>query len=94
MSNNNEALIQPVAIVVNKYGDPEAFGERELKLLTDIQKVPYNTNFYSQDYVTFLLAENAELKASLSEWEDCKHDGATYHDMSGRERCGRCGADL
>lgn len=94
MSNNNEALSQPVAIVVNKYGDPEAFGERELKLLTDIQKVPYNTNFYSQDYVTLLLAENAELKASLSEWEDCKHDGATYHDMSGRERCGRCGADL
>lgn len=35
-----------------------------------------------------------ELESSLSEWEDCKHDGATYYDMSGRERCGRCGADL
>ncbi|HIE9894317.1 TPA: hypothetical protein ACXRXF_004382 [Klebsiella variicola subsp. variicola] len=35
-----------------------------------------------------------ELESELSEWKDCKHDGATYYDMSGRERCGRCGADL
>ncbi|HHZ8122637.1 TPA: ead/Ea22-like family protein [Klebsiella pneumoniae] len=36
----------------------------------------------------------SELESDLSEWTDCKHDGATYHDMSGRERCGRCGADI
>lgn len=36
----------------------------------------------------------AELESDLSEWTDCKHDGATYYDMSGRERCGRCGADI
>lgn len=36
----------------------------------------------------------AELESELSEWTDCKHDGATYYDMSGRERCGRCGADI
>lgn len=24
----------------------------------------------------------------------CKHDGATTYDFSGRERCGRCGADM
>lgn len=35
-----------------------------------------------------------ELESDLSEWTDCKHDGATYYDMSGRERCGRCGADV
>ena len=35
-----------------------------------------------------------ELESDLSEWTDCKHDGATYYDMSGRERCGKCGADL
>lgn len=35
-----------------------------------------------------------ELECDLSEWEDCKHDGATYYDMSGRERCGKCGADI
>lgn len=35
-----------------------------------------------------------ELESDLSEWTDCKHDGATYYDMSGQERCGRCGADI
>lgn len=35
-----------------------------------------------------------ELESDLSEWADCKHDGASYYDMSGQERCGRCGADL
>ncbi|MGG9061448.1 hypothetical protein [Klebsiella quasipneumoniae] len=35
-----------------------------------------------------------ELEYDLSEWTDCKHDGATYYDMSGQERCGRCGADI
>ncbi len=35
-----------------------------------------------------------ELESDLSEWTDCKHDCATYYDMSGQERCGRCGADV
>ena len=35
-----------------------------------------------------------ELESDLSECTDCKHDGATYYDMSGQERCGRCGADI
>lgn len=35
-----------------------------------------------------------ELESDLSEWTDCKHDGETYYDMSGRERCGRCGEDI
>ncbi|HCA7565699.1 TPA: hypothetical protein ACTW6Y_004726 [Klebsiella pneumoniae] len=35
-----------------------------------------------------------ELESDLSEWTDCKHDGATYYGMSGQERCGRCGADI
>ncbi|HBW1456758.1 TPA: hypothetical protein MEH50_004919 [Klebsiella pneumoniae] len=35
-----------------------------------------------------------ELESDLSEWTDCKHDGATYYEMSGQERCGRCGADV
>ncbi|EJF4393887.1 ead/Ea22-like family protein [Klebsiella pneumoniae] len=35
-----------------------------------------------------------ELESDLSEWTDCKHDGDTYYDMSGQERCGKCGADV
>lgn len=37
----------PAAEVVSKYGDPEAFGTRELVLRTDIQKLPYGTKFYT-----------------------------------------------
>lgn len=36
----------------------------------------------------------AELESDLSEWTDCKHDGATWYDFSGRERCGKCGSDV
>ena len=38
---------EPVAEVVSKFGDPEAFGERELKVLENIQKMPYGTKFYA-----------------------------------------------
>ncbi|EFE97126.1 hypothetical protein [Serratia odorifera] len=47
----------PVAVIISKYGDPEAFGEREIQVLTDIQKLPYGAKFYSQEYVSALLAE-------------------------------------
>lgn len=36
----------------------------------------------------------AELESDLSEWTDCKHDGAIWYDFSGHERCGKCGADV
>lgn len=39
---------EPVAKVVSKFGDPEAFGERELEVLVDIQKMPYNTPFFTR----------------------------------------------
>lgn len=50
-------LSKPVAEIVSKFGDPEAFGEREIKLLTGIQQMAYGTKFYSQEYVSALLAE-------------------------------------
>ncbi|EPS4382301.1 hypothetical protein ACVESR_003692 [Enterobacter hormaechei] len=37
----------PAAEVVSRYGDPEAFGTRELVLRVDIQKMPYGTKFYT-----------------------------------------------
>ncbi|EOW7152444.1 hypothetical protein ACO4GX_000528 [Yersinia enterocolitica] len=39
--------LQPVAEVVSKFGDPEAFGERELNILANIQKMPYGTQFFT-----------------------------------------------
>ncbi len=55
--NHLDELSKPVAEVNSKYGDPEAFGERELKVLADIQEMPYETKFYSQEYVTALIAQ-------------------------------------
>lgn len=74
----NKKLSKPSAEVVSKFGDPEAFGERELKVLTDIQKLAYGTKFYSQEYVSALLAELeakdkriAELERSLTDaWRE------------------------
>ncbi|WP_186368216.1 polyphosphate kinase [Yersinia rochesterensis] len=44
-----EALkaLPPVAEVVSKFGDPEAFGEREIKLLIDLRGVPYGTQLFT-----------------------------------------------
>lgn len=38
---------EPVAEVVSKHGDPEAFGERELVERANIQKLPYGTKLYA-----------------------------------------------
>lgn len=54
----------------------------------------YTTPFYSQGYVSALLARIEELQSELSEWTECKHTGYTWRDRSGRERCGKCGADI
>lgn len=39
--------LPPVAEVVSKFGDPEAFGAREINILADIQKMPYGTQFFT-----------------------------------------------
>ncbi|CAI0829738.1 hypothetical protein [Serratia entomophila] len=57
MDNKLSELSKPVAEVVSKFGDPEAFGEREIKLLTGIQQMAYGTKFYSQEYVSALIAD-------------------------------------
>ena len=43
------AQVQDVAVaeIVSAHGDPEAFGERELVALIDIQKFPYRTKLYA-----------------------------------------------
>ncbi|EOY1433516.1 hypothetical protein ACXD9I_003662 [Yersinia enterocolitica] len=54
LSATNEKLLvpvakklAPVAEVVSKFGDPEAFGEREIKLLIDLRGVPYGTQLFT-----------------------------------------------
>ncbi|CNK49518.1 Uncharacterised protein [Yersinia enterocolitica] len=66
--NNLEELSKPVAEVNSKYGDPEAFGERELNVLADIQKMPYRTKFYSQEYVDALIAQLEAAQKEITDW--------------------------
>lgn len=39
---------EPVAEVVSKFGDPEAFGEREVIALKDLSRLPYGTKLYAE----------------------------------------------
>lgn len=59
---------EPVAIaeVVSAYGDPEAFGEREIRVLADLSKIPYRTKLYSQAALT---AANTRADAAQAEVE-------------------------
>lgn len=46
-SQCGESKAVPAAEIVNKFGDPEAFAERELKVLVDIQKMSIGTKLYA-----------------------------------------------
>lgn len=70
LMNNIEELSKPVAEVNSKYGDPEAFGERKLNVLADIQKMPYQTKFYSQEYVDALIAQLAAAEAQIKDMKE------------------------
>ena len=42
-----------IAEIISKYGDPEAFGERELVQRQDISRLPYGTKLYAHKGVEF-----------------------------------------
>lgn len=87
-------------------GGTPTMGERESLAITALhfaEELKIATDAFQAAGLAQLAAEEAlekaqrrieELESDLSEWTDCKHDGATYYDMSGQERCGRCGADI
>lgn len=64
---------EPVAEVVSKFGDPEAFGERELAALKDIQKLPYGTKLYAEQTppVAVVLPERRSASPSSREQAMC-----------------------
>ncbi|MCE5368461.1 DUF551 domain-containing protein [Klebsiella oxytoca] len=75
---------EPVAEVVSIYGDPEAFGEREIRPLVGIQQMPYGTKLYrhaQQPVVSPELTKDMEMEYFLrddwkgtfrSGWEACR----------------------
>lgn len=50
---------EPVAEVVSIYGDPEAFGEREIRPLVGIQQMPYGTKLYRHAQPAQVVPEEA-----------------------------------
>lgn len=54
-------------------------------------------SMFCAERVKSLLDELKETQAEnyrLRNPEPCKHDGATWYDGSGREKCGMCGSDI
>ncbi|ALL39040.1 hypothetical protein [Serratia marcescens] len=104
MDNKLSELSKPVAwrYRYTKPGITDSNGEAwvgDWKFVTDEVNCNPAPNYqkcalYSQEYVSALLARVEELQSELSEWTECKHTGYTWHDRSGCERCGKCGADI
>lgn len=75
LQERRKADSEPVAEVVSIYGDPEAFGEREIRPLVGIQQMPYGTKLYrhaQQPVVPATLPCSVELKPGLIIGKGCK----------------------
>lgn len=66
----------PVAEIVSIYGDPEAFGEREIRPLVGIQQMPYGTKLYRHaqqpvvpDDVLEALQKVARIRLDLNDFD-------------------------
>lgn len=57
---------EPVAEVVSIYGDPEAFGEREIRPLVGIQQMPYGTKLYRHVQQPVVESEQVALQPELA----------------------------
>lgn len=67
---------EPVAEVISIYGDPEAFGEREIRPLVGIQQMPYGTKLYRHaqqpvvpDDVLEALQKVARIRLDLNDFD-------------------------
>lgn len=73
-----------VAEVVSKFGDPEAFGEREIKVLANLRKIPYDTKLYATPPANSLVAPEGwklvpiELTAEMAQAASEAHEGESY----------------
>ncbi|MDA8485887.1 hypothetical protein NNO07_22700 [Pseudomonas resinovorans] len=79
-SKDDEVIVKdqlkPVAIVRSRYGDPEAFGERWLEVISDIQAMPYGAKIYAiPEGIIELLKRIAQMpsspEAEMDRYEAC-----------------------
>lgn len=66
----------PVAEIVSIYGDPEAFGEREIRPLVGIQQMPYGTKLYRHAQPALVVMDDEKLRTLFDAWfaSDCSFD--------------------
>ncbi|SWD47681.1 Eaa1 [Klebsiella pneumoniae] len=63
---------EPVAEVVSIYGDPEAFGEREIRPLVGIQQMPYGTKLYRHVQPAQVVPDDVSIfEAAIEECKTC-----------------------
>nr|DAP27980.1 MAG TPA: Protein of unknown function (DUF551) [Caudoviricetes sp.] len=72
LQERRKADREPVAEVVSIYGDPEAFGEREIRPLVGIQQMPYGTKLYRHaqpdaSHLSRICAESYQVVGALAE---------------------------
>lgn len=60
---------EPVAEVVSIYGDPEAFGEREIRPLVGIQQMPYGTKLYRHAQPASVVPKEMTAGIAVKHWE-------------------------
>lgn len=66
LQERRKADSEPVAEVVSIYGDPEAFGEREIRPLVGIQQMPYGTKLYRHVQPAPVVPEEKSIPNTLS----------------------------
>lgn len=82
---------EPVAEIVSKYGDPEAFGERELITLKDISKFPYGTKLYAEQSAPVSVTRPTHANPPPgTEPSGTHHDNDGLDEMRKPTCCGSC----
>lgn len=82
---------EPVAEVVSIYGDPEDFGEREIRPLVGIQQMPYGTKLYRHAQPAPVVPEKcpAEIRDLID-----SHSDALFNDDDAQEIWNACRAAM
>lgn len=70
--------VEAEAVIVALHGDPEAFGERDIRMLINPMRFPYDTKFYSRETVESLLAQTRkqvllEAAALADQWGEARN---------------------
>lgn len=72
---------EPVAQVISKHGDPEAFGEREIEVLVDLSKIGYGTKLYTHADPAEVERLRAVIEQQKNLIESLRHDLVESHSI-------------